>query len=169
MNLRKYAENRNLEYTTLSRWASQKKINVPKRGREYVVDDPQQLDRQIASVKSPDRGGKGGAPDIDQALKTQQAQASAIPSFAVSRAYREAFAAKIVKLEFEQRSGKLIDKNELKLKLAKLHMGVRDALRTIPDRVAPILAAETDQTKIHAMLLKEIGQALESLSGIDWN
>jgi hypothetical protein len=44
-------------------------------------------------------------------------------------------------------------------------MGVRDALRTIPDRVAPIVAAETDQAAIHALLLKEIGQALEGLSG----
>jgi hypothetical protein len=57
-----------------------------------------------------------------------------------------------------------VDKNELKMRLVKLHMGVRDALRTIPDRVAPIVAAEIDQAKIHAMLLKEIGQALEGLS-----
>jgi hypothetical protein len=49
------------------------------------------------------------------------------------------------------------------MRLAKLHMAVRDSLRTIPDRVAPIVAAETDQAKIHAMLLKEIGQALEGL------
>jgi hypothetical protein len=93
----------------------------------------------------------------------QQNQAAAIPSFAQSRAIREAYAARLTRLEFDQRSAKLVDKNELKMRLAKLHMGVRDSLRTIPDRVAPIVAAETDQAKIHAMLLKEIGQALESL------
>lgn len=172
MNLQEYAESRNLSYATLARWAQRGKLpslaNKPK-GKAHVIADPKQLDREVAAARAPDRGGSNGAPDIDQALQARKAQEAAVPSFAFSRSVREAFSSRLVKLEYEQRSGKLIDKNELKLKLAKLHMGVRDALRTIPDRVAPILAAETDQAKIHAMLLKEIGQALESLSGIDWN
>lgn len=167
MNLRQYAENRGVEYTQLSKWAGQGRFTsdaMRKEGRAWVVADPQELDRQVAAAKSPDRGGRGGAPPIDDALRRQQNQAAAIPSFAQSRAVREAFAAKLTKLEFDQRSGKLVDKSELKMRLAKLHMAVRDNLRTIPDRVAPIVAAETDQAKIHAMLLKEIGQALEGLS-----
>lgn len=167
MNLLQYAEDRKVEYTQLSKWAGQGRFTsdaLRKEGRKWIVTDAQELDRQVAAAKSPDRGGRGGAPVIDEALKRQQAQAAAIPSFAQSRAYREAFAAKLTKLDFDQRSGKLVDKAELKMKLAKLHMAVRDSLRTIPDRVAPILAAETDQAKIHAMLLKEIGQALEGLS-----
>jgi hypothetical protein len=166
MNLRKYAEDRKVEYTQLSKWAGQGRFSTDamrKDGRTWVVVDPQELDRQVAAAKSPDRGGRGGAPAIDQALQQQQNQAAAIPSFAQSRAIREAYAARLTRLEFDQRSAKLIDKAELKMKLAKLHMAVRDSLRTIPDRVAPIVAAETDQAKIHAMLLKEIGQALEGL------
>jgi len=168
MNLRKYAEDRKVEYTQLSKWAGQGRFSsdaMRKDGRLWVVVDPQELDRQVAAAKAPDRGGRGGAPAIDQALQQQQNQAAAIPSFAQSRAIREAYAARLTRLEFDQRSAKLIDKAELKMKLAKLHMAVRDSLRTIPDRVAPIVAAETDQAKIHAMLLKEIGQALEGLSG----
>jgi hypothetical protein len=168
MNLRKYAEDRKVEYTQLSKWAGQGRFNTDalrKDGRLWVVVDPQELDRQIAAAKAPDRGGRDGGPAIDQALLQQQNRAAAIPSFAQSRAIREAYAARLTRLEFDQRSGKLIDKAELKMKLAKLHMAVRDSLRTIPDRVAPIVAAETDQAKIHAMLLKEIGQALEGLSG----
>ena len=166
MNLRKYAEDRKVEYTQLSKWAGQGRFNsdaLRKDGRLWIVVDPQELDRQIAEAKAPDRGGRDGGPAIDQALLQQQNRAAAIPSFAQSRAIREAYAARLTRLEFDQRSGKLIDKAELKMKLAKLHMAVRDSLRTIPDRVAPIVAAETDQAKIHAMLLKEIGQALEGL------
>lgn len=168
MNLRKYAEDRKVEYTQLSKWAGQGRFNsdaLRKDGRLWVVVDPQELDRQVAAAKAPDRGGRDGGPAIDQALLQQQNRAAAIPSFAQSRAIREAYAARLTRLEYDQRSAKLVDKNELKMKLAKLHMAVRDSLRTIPDRVAPIVAAETDQTKIHAMLLKEIGQALEGLSG----
>ena len=167
MNLRKYAEDRKVEYTQLSKWAGQGRFNsdaMRKDGRTWAVVDPQELDRQVAAANAPDRGGRGGAPAIDQALQQQQNQAAAIPSFAQSRAIREAYAARLTRLEYDQRSAKLVDKNELKMRLAKLHMALRDSLRTIPDRVAPIVAAETDQAKIHAMLLKEIGQALESLS-----
>jgi len=166
MNLLGYAKDRGVEYTQLSKWAGQGRFSsdaLRKEGRKWIVADAQELDRQVAAAKAPDRGGRGGAPAIDDALRRQQNQAAAIPSFAQSRAVREAFAAKLTKLDFDQRSGKLVDKNELRMRLAKLHMGVRDALRTIPDRVAPIVAAETDQAKIHAMLLKEIGQALEGL------
>lgn len=168
MNLLQYAKDRGVEYTQLSKWAGQGRFSsdaVRKEGRKWIVADAQELDRQVAAAKAPDRGGRGGAPAIDQALVQQQNQAAAIPSFAQSRAIREAYAARLTRLEFDQRSGKLVDKAELKMRLAKLHMSVRDALRTIPDRVAPIVAAETDQAKIHAMLLKEIGQALEGLNG----
>lgn len=167
MNLLQYATDRGVEYTQLSKWAGQGRFNsdaLRKEKRSWVVADPQELDRQVAAAKAPDRGGRGGAPAIDQALVQQQNQAAAIPSFAQSRAIREAYAARLTRLEYDQRSAKLVDKNELKMRLAKLHMALRDSLRTIPDRVAPIVAAETDQAKIHAMLLKEIGQALESLS-----
>ena len=166
MNLLQYATDRGVEYTQLSKWAGQGRFSsdaLRKEKRSWVVADPQELDRQVAAAKSPDRGGRGGTPAIDQSLQQQQNQAAAIPSFAQSRAIREAYAARLTRLEFDQRSGKLIEKAELKMKLAKLHMAVRDSLRTIPDRVAPIVAAETDQAKIHAMLLKEIGQALEGL------
>jgi hypothetical protein len=168
MNLLDYAKDRKVEYTQLSKWAGQGRFSskaLRKEGRKWIVADAQELDRQVAATKAPDRGGRGGAPAIDQALVQQQNHAAAIPSFAQSRAIREAFAAKLTKLEFDERSAKLVDKNELKMKLAKLHMAVRDSLRTIPDRVAPIVAAENDQAKIHALLLKEIGQALEGLSG----
>ncbi len=167
MNLLDYAKDRGVEYTQLSKWAGQGRFSsdaLRKEKRNWVVADPQELDRQVSAAKSPDRGGRGGAPAIDQALAQQQNQAAAIPSFAQSRAIREAYAARLTRLEYDQRSARLVDKNELKMRLVKLHMGVRDALRTIPDRVAPIVAAEIDQAKIHAMLLKEIGQALEGLS-----
>lgn len=166
MNLMQYAQSRGLSYQTLARWAQRGRLTTLKRdGKAYVIPDPQALDREIASIKSPDRGGKAPSTNVDEQLRRQQADERAVPSFARSRAIREAFSAKLSELEFKQRSGKLVEKSELKMRLAKLHMNVRDALRTIPDRVAPIVAAETDQAKIHAMLLAEIGQALEGLSG----
>lgn len=164
MNLSEYAESRGKSYQTLARWAQQGRLTeLKKKGKAWVIDDPQALDQEVAAAKSPDRGGSKPGDNIDASLKRQQADERAIPSFARSRAIREAFAAKLSELEFKQRSAKLVDKSELQIKLARMHMSVRDALRTVPDRVAPILSAETDQAKVHRILLKEIGQALEGL------
>ena len=90
-----------------------------------------------------------------------------MPSLAANRAIREMYAARITKLEFEERSKKLVPLNELKLELAKLHLSVRDNLRTVPDRIAPLLAAETDQAKIHSIILEEIRICLEGLKNFD--
>lgn len=40
---------------------------------------------------------------------------------------------------------------------------VRDALLNIPDRVASILAKETDTNRIHEILTKEIRQIIEEI------
>ena len=77
------------------------------------------------------------------------------------------FNKRLQKLEFEERSKKLVPVDELKLELAKLHLVVRDNLRTIPDRIAPLVAAETDKGKIHSIILEEIRQCLEGLKSFD--
>lgn len=41
---------------------------------------------------------------------------------------------------------------------------IRDSLQSLADRLAGILAPETDQAKVHATLTKEIHQALEALT-----
>lgn len=170
MNAADYARHRGVSRQQVTNYIKNGKITAKRVGAGYEIDAAvadAELDRNL----NPGWGGRGGGP-AGRMLEPSTPRAEAappsapvtgIPSYADSRAIRERYAAMILRLEYEEKSGKLVEKGELKLKLAKLHMGVRDALRTIPDRVAPILAAETDQAKIHSMLLKEIGQALEGL------
>ena len=170
MNAAEYARHRNVSRQQVSLYIKEGKITAEKVGSGYRID-PVLADAQLAKNKDPGIGGKGGGSGIRPPEPVpaaagpapQMAPVTGIPSYADSRAIREAYAARITKLEYEEKAGKLVDKAELKLRLAKLHMAVRDALRTVPDRVAPIVAAESNQAKIHAMLLKEIGQALEGL------
>lgn len=161
MNAAEYAKHRGVSKVQVGKYIDEGKITARRVGRGWQID-PEVADRELDANRAPDRGGRNGGPD------ELAGGGRAGVSFAHARAVRETYAARILQLDFEQKSGRLVDKNELKLKLAKLHMAVRDNLRTIPDRVAPVLAAETDQAKIHAILLKEIGQALEGLQGFDW-
>ena len=169
MNAAEYARHRGVSRQQVTNYIKTGKITVERVGAGYRID-PAVADAELDRNLNQGWGGRGGGPagrDLEPSTpKVTTAAAppqTGIPSYADSRAIRERYAAMILRLEYEEKSGKLVEKGELKLKLAKLHMAVRDALRTIPDRVAPILAAETDQAKIHAMLLKEIGQALEGL------
>jgi len=170
MNAAEYARHRGVSRQQVTNYIQDGKITVERVGAGYRID-PAVADAELDRNLNQGWGGRGGGP-AGRGLEPSSPRASVappsqpatgIPSYADRRAIRERYAAMILRLEYEEKSGKLVEKGELKLKLAKLHMAVRDALRTIPDRVAPIVAAESDQAKIHAMLLKEIGQALEGL------
>lgn len=163
MNAAEYARRRGVSKQQVHKYIEGGKITAKRVGGRWEID-PEQADRELSQRLAPDRGGRKGQPVRQDDAMAPPAPGG--PSFAQARTMREAYAAQIMKLEFLQKSGQLVDKNELKLKLVKLHMAVRDSLRTIPDRVAPVVAAETDQSKIHALLLKEIGQALEGLQGL---
>jgi phage terminase Nu1 subunit (DNA packaging protein) len=70
---------------------------------------------------------------------------------------------RLAELELEQREGKLVEADVVQREAFKAARQVRDALLNLPDRVAGVLAAETNQFKVHQMLTKEIRRALEDL------
>lgn len=85
-------------------------------------------------------------------------------SYAASRAAREAYLARLAKLDFEERSGKLVDADQVRTQLFALGRRARDTLLGVPDRLAPILAGETDQAVVHRLLTEEIERGLAELS-----
>lgn len=89
------------------------------------------------------------------------------PTFANSQAQKEFFRAELARLDFEERVARLVDKS--KVEEVAFHVGrlVRDSMLNIPSRLAGILAAESDQRKVHDLLEREIRQALEALSNDD--
>ncbi len=84
-------------------------------------------------------------------------------TYAQSRAVREAYQAKLAKLEFDHKSGKLIDAAEVKKSAFDAARMVRNSMMNIPDRLAAELAAETDVFKVTQKLKNEIRKALEGL------
>jgi hypothetical protein len=86
-----------------------------------------------------------------------------VSSYAASRAAREGYAARLAKLEFEQKSGKLVDADEVRAQIFALGRRARDSLLGVPDRLAPILAGEADQAVIHRLLTEEITRGLSEL------
>ena len=77
---------------------------------------------------------------------------------------REAYAAKLAQLDYQQKVGQLVGKDELKAALFSAGRQLRDSLTQLPTRLAPQLASETDQHVIQMMLAQEINDALKELA-----
>jgi hypothetical protein len=86
------------------------------------------------------------------------------PDYHVSRAVREIYLAKLVRLEFEVKTGKLIDAEESRHAAFQDNRRVRDLLLAIPDRTAAQLAACSEPAECHRLLAAEIRRACEELN-----
>ena len=87
-----------------------------------------------------------------------------IPSFNESRAKTEFFRAEMARLDLEEKEELLCEADKVKSAAFTLARSVRDALDSIPDRVANQFAAETDSVVIHQTLQEELRKALERLT-----
>lgn len=81
-----------------------------------------------------------------------------------SRHSHDHYKAKLAKLEYEQRSGKLVDADSVRSEAFKLARGLRDSLMNIPDRLATEIAAMTDSHAVHRRITEEIRTALGMLT-----
>ena len=84
-------------------------------------------------------------------------------SFAEAQAEKERYKAKLAKLEYEHKIGQLVDRESVEREAFRVARVVRDAMLSLPDRLAALMTAETDQAKNHAILTKEIMAALKGL------
>lgn len=81
-----------------------------------------------------------------------------------AQAHERHFKARLAELEFLERVGTVVDKQQVETEAFRIARQVRDALLTIPDRLAGVIAAESDGTKIRDLLVKEINLALTALA-----
>jgi hypothetical protein len=142
-----------------AQWASSTNLSKP---RNSVIGAPKR--RRTPGVPSEPLGTSGtGAEEAVNGSSTSDA-ARLVSSYAGSRAAREAYLARLAKLDFERKSGKLIDADEVRAQLFALGRRARDSLRGVPDRLAPILVGQTDAAMIHRMLSEEIERGLMELA-----
>lgn len=90
---------------------------------------------------------------------------NAASTYNQARAVKEAYLARLTKLDLDERSGLLVSVDSVKNEAFKAARQVRDSMINIPDRVSAELAAMTDQFEIHARLTAEIRKALENFDG----
>ena len=111
--------------------------------------------------------------DIDAPPQTQQPVGTAPPTrpadgmgqggatFGQAKTIEMVFRAKLRRLEFETKQGKLIEAEVYRKTAANAFRAFRDGMLGIPDRVSTVVAAESDPKKVHLALKTEISRELE--------
>lgn len=84
-------------------------------------------------------------------------------SYQNARALHEAYRAKTARVEYERLTGTLVSVEEVRLQAFTTARHLREALLSLPDRLAPVLAAMNDPAEIHRTLVTELRQALKGL------
>lgn len=89
---------------------------------------------------------------------------SDIPPLDQSRQMRAWYEAKLAELEYKKKASELVDAQEVREKSFSLGRQLRDAILQVPDRISSQLAAESNPTRVHQLLMDELTIALRALS-----
>ena len=177
LSIRAYAQHRGVSHTAVAKAIKAGRISVEPDGKI----DPAKADAQWARNTLPSQNLNPGvskpAPKVAtrpvSTVSSGEAQApletrAAAPDYQTSRAIREAYAARLAKLEFEERTGKLLNADEVKVKHFNLARLLRDRIQQIPRKLAPqivaAVVAQPDQRVVEDLLMEAIREALEELS-----
>ena len=104
----------------------------------------------------PPAGAAAQEEDDDACLRRSQ--------YTKARAVREHYQARLAKIEYEERVAKLVSKDEVQVAAFNKFRQFRDAMLNIPDRVAAMVAAETEAAKCYEILATEIRKALNEFA-----
>jgi hypothetical protein len=164
LSLRAYAKHRGVSLKAVQkaiqsgriRTTSDGKINVEQADADWERNTGPRPRATIASSSPPPRRVLMAAPDLPR----QEGAGPGPLDYARARAVRENYLARLAKIDFEERSGKLVSRDEVQVAAFNKFRTFRDGMLNVSDRVAAMLAAESDPAKVHAILTAEIRKAL---------
>ncbi len=130
------------------------KVDV--RATDLVLDD-----KPVDDVDPPPAQSAPAAPPTRPAGESL-GQAGA--SFGQARTIEMVFRAKLRRLEFETKQGRLIEAEAVRKTVADAVRALRDGILGLADRLATVLAAESGSKKVHVTLKTELSRELEALA-----
>ena len=158
-----------MELITPAEYARRRKVSdvavhkAVRRGRICLIDG--KIDPAVADIqweantrKRVDYHGR----EKTEREKNNQAQGTS--QLWKYREQREAAEAQLKEIELEQALGNLIDADDARRVEFETARAVRDALLSLPDRLAPLLAAATSADECHRLLDVEIRAALTQVA-----
>jgi hypothetical protein len=163
LSLRAYAKHRGVSLAAVQKAVHSGRITPNADG----LIDSDRADAEWAAKTRP--GQRRARPAPPAARDSADAAGAGGLDYFRARAIRESYLARLAKIEFEEKTAKLISRDEVQVAAFTKARTVRDNLLNIPDRLAATLAAEADADKVHQTLTGEIRKALDELAGANSN
>jgi len=186
ISLRAYAKSRRARGLTGGSLAAVQKAIAAERIRlSNGKIDPQVADIQWERNTDPvgaQRGASGGSLDAGVQTSAPASTAGADSTAAspesgvppevreeqrkrlASAARADDMRAELLNYELEQKRGNLVRAEDVKREAFEKARVARDALMAIPDRITPLVAAETDPAKVRAILVSELRKVCAELA-----
>lgn len=167
---RQYAKHRGVNEQAVAKAIRTGRITATKLKDGSKKIDVTKADAQWAANTFAGNVRKNGKSILQEPTAAPAADAPAQPpssagnDYAKARAIRENLHAQRVHLDLEQRRGKLISVDAVKIEFFNMSRLLRNAYQSLPDRVSAILASTTDAAEVHKILSDEILKILENLT-----
>lgn len=179
VSLRAYAKHRGVTLKAVQKAIESDRIHPNSDGKI----DTERADADWARNTGPKVRRTSAAAKVapSRAEETRPEAPGVGPSYAQSRAIREAYEARLSKLTYEERIKKLINADEMRVAAFNLSRMIRDRVLNVPDRVVGAVLAEVkssvgalgiaeeqlkglDMAKVHGILLAEVRNILEEFA-----
>lgn len=159
------------EYAVERGWSPAYVTKLKRQGRLVLTPagkvNVEATDRLIESTRDPARGGdrrlavgvgsdgedgarSGAAPGVN--AKGGRAPRESNDGYNVAATRERVAKARLAELELAEKIGQLVRRQEVEAAIFGLARQTMEALDALPDRLASQLAAETDVTRVHALL-----------------
>ena len=170
------------EYAAMRGWSPANVTKLLKAGRLVTTPDGKKIlveesDERIRATADPAKEGvrrrwadEKAEQGVHQHTRAQapaddagDGDDAAYYDFQSARAKRETHLAKLAEYEEQLKAGKLLQADRVIKALTDNAAAMRAALERLPDRLAPVLAAESDPDAVYSMLETEIGNLIDEL------
>ncbi len=152
MSLRAYARYRGTSLSTVQKAITSGRIPVLADGRI----DPEVADREW-EANTHKRGPVMGA----RIQSEDEGDSFGVAQYTKARAVREHYQARLAKIEYEEKVGSLVSKDEVKIAQFNIDRQRRDAMLNIADRVCAAIAAEVKDIRLAAGVPAERADAMD--------
>lgn len=129
-----------------------------------LINNKNELRQKSLGLKGEPVQAKPESPEADD-----PGEDPASPSLIKIRTVREGYAAKTAQLEYERKVGMLTPTEDVKKAAQEIGSNIRNTLENFADKLAPIMAAETNIDKCHKIISDEIRAVLTNLSRGDYD
>lgn len=170
MGIAQYAKHRGIDKSSVSQMITEGKLDGALKIYQNGVDSKgnpktrtqifwEKADRILEGYEDPT------PKDHTKAIENS----SAMGTLTKARTAKTAIDAQTARLKYEQLAGSLVKKDDVIQAAKEIGRVTKESLLTLPDRLAPVLAGESDINEVHRILSEEINTALRSISSGNFN